>query len=140
MYQVIKREQYGPVTFLWEVVAPEVARACQPGHFIMLRIDETGERLPEDAPNEAPKDLRPGESVEIVKTGTRATVLIPPDDRGEDARDHRHRQQHQPRRGRGQPLDPLEVEHQRDHRAGGDEPHRRHTEVADREVAVPEQS
>jgi len=46
MYQVIKREQYGPVTFLWEVVAPEVARACQPGHFIMLRIDETGERIP----------------------------------------------------------------------------------------------
>lgn len=46
MYQVIKREQYGPVTFLWEVVAPEVARACQPGHFIMLRIDEPGERIP----------------------------------------------------------------------------------------------
>ena len=23
MYQVIKREQFGPVTFLWEVVAPD---------------------------------------------------------------------------------------------------------------------
>jgi NAD(P)H-flavin reductase len=46
MYQVIKREQFGSVTFLWEVVAPDVAKACQPGHFIMVRIDETGERIP----------------------------------------------------------------------------------------------
>ena len=46
MYQIVKREQFGPVTFLWEVVAPEVARACQPGHFVMVRIDERGERIP----------------------------------------------------------------------------------------------
>ncbi|MBN1570863.1 MAG: NADPH-dependent glutamate synthase [Acidobacteria bacterium] len=46
MYQIVKREQFGPVTFLWEVVAPDVAKACQPGHFVMVRIDETGERIP----------------------------------------------------------------------------------------------
>ena len=46
MYQIIKREQFGPVTFLWEVVAPEVAKSCLPGHFVMVRIDETGERIP----------------------------------------------------------------------------------------------
>jgi glutamate synthase (NADPH/NADH) small chain len=46
MYQIIKREQFGPVTFLWEVVAPEVAKACHPGHFVMVRTDETGERIP----------------------------------------------------------------------------------------------
>jgi homotetrameric NADPH-dependent glutamate synthase len=46
MYQIIKREQFGPATFLWEVVAPEVAKSCQPGHFVMVRIDETGERVP----------------------------------------------------------------------------------------------
>jgi glutamate synthase (NADPH/NADH) small chain len=46
MYQIVKREQFGPVTFLWEVVAPEVAAACQPGHFVMVRVDETGERIP----------------------------------------------------------------------------------------------
>jgi homotetrameric NADPH-dependent glutamate synthase len=46
MYQIIKREQYGPVTFLWDVVAPDVAKSCQPGHFVMVRIDETGERIP----------------------------------------------------------------------------------------------
>jgi glutamate synthase (NADPH) small chain len=46
MYRIIKREQFGPVTFLWEVVAPQVARACQPGHFVMVRIDDKGERIP----------------------------------------------------------------------------------------------
>ncbi len=46
MYQIVKRQQFGPVTFLWEVVAPEVAKACQPGHFVMVRIDENGERIP----------------------------------------------------------------------------------------------
>src|SRR5512137_645582 len=46
MYRITRREQFGPVTFLWEVLAPDVARACEPGHFVMVRIDETGERIP----------------------------------------------------------------------------------------------
>ena len=46
MYKIVKREQFGPVTFLWEVVAPDVAKSCQPGHFVMVRIDERGERIP----------------------------------------------------------------------------------------------
>ena len=46
MYRISKREQFGPVTFLWEVVAPQVAKACQPGHFVMVRIDDKGERIP----------------------------------------------------------------------------------------------
>ena len=46
MYRINKREQFGPVTFLWEVEAPDVAKACQPGHFVMVRIDERGERIP----------------------------------------------------------------------------------------------
>ena len=46
MYPIIRREQFGPATFLWEVGAPDVARAARPGHFIMARIDEHGERIP----------------------------------------------------------------------------------------------
>ena len=34
------------MTFLWDVNAPDVARAARPGHFIMARIDEHGERIP----------------------------------------------------------------------------------------------
>ncbi|MEK7221391.1 MAG: sulfide/dihydroorotate dehydrogenase-like FAD/NAD-binding protein, partial [candidate division NC10 bacterium] len=41
-----KKEVYSPVTYLWEVEAPDVARAAQPGHFLMVRINEEGERIP----------------------------------------------------------------------------------------------
>jgi homotetrameric NADPH-dependent glutamate synthase len=46
VYRILKREQFGPATFLWDVEAPDVARAAQPGHFLMVRVDETGERIP----------------------------------------------------------------------------------------------
>ncbi len=46
MYQIIKRQQFSDVTFLWDVFAPDVARSAKPGQFIMLRLDEKGERIP----------------------------------------------------------------------------------------------
>ena len=45
-YRIVGRERYGPTTFLLEVLAPEIARACEPGQFVMVRIDESGERIP----------------------------------------------------------------------------------------------
>jgi homotetrameric NADPH-dependent glutamate synthase len=46
MYQIVRREQFSDQTFLWQVAAPDVAKAAQPGHFVMLRLDEDGERIP----------------------------------------------------------------------------------------------
>ena len=46
MYLITRKKQFGPTTFLWDVKAPDVARAARPGHFIMARIDEHGERIP----------------------------------------------------------------------------------------------
>ncbi|MEP7283854.1 MAG: hypothetical protein ABI696_17885, partial [Rubrivivax sp.] len=46
MVQIVRREQFSDQTFLWEVDAPDVAQAAQPGHFIMLRLDDAGERIP----------------------------------------------------------------------------------------------
>ena len=46
MYRIVRREQFGPTTFLWDVNAPDVARAARAGHFVMVRIDERGERIP----------------------------------------------------------------------------------------------
>ncbi|MGO9229958.1 MAG: NADPH-dependent glutamate synthase [Bryobacteraceae bacterium] len=46
MFVITRRKQFGPTTFLWEVAAPDVARAARPGHFIMARIDQHGERIP----------------------------------------------------------------------------------------------
>ncbi len=46
MYQIVRRQQFGPKTFLWDLNAPDLARAARPGHFVLVRIDEHGERIP----------------------------------------------------------------------------------------------
>ena len=46
VFLITRRKQFGPTTFLWDVKAPDVARAARPGHFVMARIDEHGERIP----------------------------------------------------------------------------------------------
>ena len=46
MYQIVRRQQFSESTFLWDVYAPDVARAAQPGHFVMVRLREGGERIP----------------------------------------------------------------------------------------------
>jgi len=46
MYQILDREDYSADVFMQVVQAPAVAAACQPGQFIILRIDEEGERIP----------------------------------------------------------------------------------------------
>ena len=46
MYKIIRREDFSDTTFLWEVEAPDIAKSAQPGHFVMLRLREGGERIP----------------------------------------------------------------------------------------------
>jgi homotetrameric NADPH-dependent glutamate synthase len=46
VFLITRKKQFGPTTFLWDVHAPEVAQAARPGHFVMARIDERGERIP----------------------------------------------------------------------------------------------
>ncbi|MBR6735612.1 MAG: sulfide/dihydroorotate dehydrogenase-like FAD/NAD-binding protein [Oscillospiraceae bacterium] len=45
-YKILKKEDLNPQVFLMEIEAPLVAKKAQPGQFIMLRIDEYGERVP----------------------------------------------------------------------------------------------
>ena len=46
MPKIIRREQFSPVTFLWEVEAPDIAKAAKPGHFVIVKHGEKGERVP----------------------------------------------------------------------------------------------
>ncbi len=46
MFRITRHESFSDLNFLWEVEAPDVAQAAQPGHFVMLRLDEGGERIP----------------------------------------------------------------------------------------------
>lgn len=46
MYEILKSEKLADCTWLMVIHAPWVARACLPGQFIILRVDEEGERIP----------------------------------------------------------------------------------------------
>ena len=46
MYPILKKRALNAEVTLMEVKAPMVARHAQPGQFIILRIDEEGERIP----------------------------------------------------------------------------------------------
>ena len=46
MYNIVAKENLTPVTKLFEVQAPAVARKARPGQFVIIRTHETGERLP----------------------------------------------------------------------------------------------
>ncbi len=46
MYRILKAERLADKIYLTVVEAPRVARACKPGQFVIVKIDETGERIP----------------------------------------------------------------------------------------------
>ena len=46
MYKILKAEKLAEKIYLMDVEAPRVARQCQPGQFIIAKIDEVGERIP----------------------------------------------------------------------------------------------
>lgn len=46
MYRIIKAEELAANIYLMDVEAPRVARSCQPGQFVIVRMDEEGERIP----------------------------------------------------------------------------------------------
>ena len=46
MYQIVKKQVLNPTVVLLVIDAPLVAKKAQPGQFIILRVDDTGERIP----------------------------------------------------------------------------------------------
>ena len=46
MYEIISTKELAPKIKMAEVKAPEIAEKAQPGQFIVVRVDENGERIP----------------------------------------------------------------------------------------------
>ena len=46
MFRIVRKEELRPTVTLYEIEAPLVAKKAQPGQFIILRVDEMGERIP----------------------------------------------------------------------------------------------
>ena len=46
MYRILRKKSLNPTVTQMEIEAPLVARKAKPGQFIILRVDEEGERIP----------------------------------------------------------------------------------------------
>lgn len=46
MYKILKAKKLAEKIYLMDVEAPRVAKGCQPGQFVIVKMDETGERIP----------------------------------------------------------------------------------------------
>ena len=46
MYKILKAETLADKIFLMDVEAPRVAKHCEPGQFVIVKMDEKGERIP----------------------------------------------------------------------------------------------
>ena len=46
MYKIVRKRELNPTVTQMEILAPLVAKKAKPGQFIILRVDEEGERIP----------------------------------------------------------------------------------------------
>ncbi|MBQ8720020.1 MAG: sulfide/dihydroorotate dehydrogenase-like FAD/NAD-binding protein [Clostridia bacterium] len=46
MYKIVEKRELNPTVIMMQIEAPLVAKKAEPGQFIILRVDEEGERIP----------------------------------------------------------------------------------------------
>ncbi|MEM2820544.1 MAG: sulfide/dihydroorotate dehydrogenase-like FAD/NAD-binding protein, partial [Candidatus Bathyarchaeia archaeon] len=46
MYRIVERREAASSIKLLKVLAPEISKKAQPGQFVILRVDDKGERIP----------------------------------------------------------------------------------------------
>jgi len=46
MFKIVRKREWAPIIKEIEVEAPEIARKAKPGQFVIVRVDEKGERIP----------------------------------------------------------------------------------------------
>ena len=46
MYRILKAEELTENIYLMDIEAPRIAKRCEPGQFLIVRVDDKGERIP----------------------------------------------------------------------------------------------
>ena len=46
MYKIVKKQELTTNIYLMDVEAKRVAKSCQPGQFVIVRMGQDGERIP----------------------------------------------------------------------------------------------
>ena len=73
MHKILEKTQLSELVFKLKVQAPLIAEECQPGQFIILQVDDEGERIPLTI---ADSDKNNGAITLIVQTVGKTTRLL----------------------------------------------------------------
>ena len=46
MYKILRKKELNPTVTLMDIDAPLIAKKAEPGQFVILRVNENGERIP----------------------------------------------------------------------------------------------
>ncbi len=84
MYRIVRKEALRPTITLYEIEAPLVAKKAKPGQFIVLRVDEGGERIPITINT---CDLDKGTVTIIVQTAGATTEKLKAKEAGDSIQD-----------------------------------------------------
>ena len=76
MYKILLRQDLVPNTHLYKIEAPMVARKAQAGQFVVIRIDEKGERIPLTLADWDAKEGSVSVAVQEVGTTTRRLAKL----------------------------------------------------------------
>jgi ferredoxin/flavodoxin---NADP+ reductase len=79
-FEIREKEQYGPDVFRMKVHAPLVTPAARAGQFIIIRVDEHGERVPLTLMDHDPGDGTVEMMFQVVGTTTDKLALLEPGD------------------------------------------------------------
>jgi NAD(P)H-flavin reductase len=80
MYEITFKQVLNPITKMLVVHAPEIAKVCKPGQFVMIRVNETGERIPLTV---ADFDRKKGEITIVFQEVGKTTRLLGSLEKGE---------------------------------------------------------
>ncbi len=84
MYRIIHKKTLNSTVTQMEIEAPPVARKAEPGQFVILRVDEDGERIPLTVAGCTPES---GAVKIIFQTVGRTTALLAQKNEGESIQD-----------------------------------------------------
>ncbi|OLU45722.1 sulfide/dihydroorotate dehydrogenase-like FAD/NAD-binding protein [Faecalibaculum rodentium] len=84
MYKILRKEALNPTVTRMVIDAPHVARRAKAGQFIILRVDEAGERIPLTI---AGADPETGEVTIIFQVVGKTTMLLNAMDEGQQLQD-----------------------------------------------------
>jgi len=79
-FEIREKEQYAPDVFRMKVHAPLVTAAARAGQFIIIRVDEHGERVPLTLMDHDPEDGTVEMVFQVVGTTTDKLALLEPGD------------------------------------------------------------